>query len=69
MINKHGLYNAEIHFSPSCGQKIVKGDTIEADNLKVKLYCVEKDRFVIVSIAPMESFLTDDDLTLDFKIV
>jgi hypothetical protein len=68
MENKHGLYGAEIHFTPLCDREVEKHDIIDNDILKKRLYCREKGVFVIITDDPMNNYLTDEDLKLKFEI-
>jgi len=67
MKNKHGLYGAEIHFTPLCDEELKKYDMIRNDSLERDLYCIEKGVFVIVTDDVMNDYLTDEDLKLKFK--
>lgn len=67
MENKHGLYGAEIHFTPFCNEEVEKYNIIGNDSLERRLYCIEKGVFVIVTDDPMNDYLTDEDLKLKFK--
>lgn len=68
MENKHGLNGAEIHFTPLCDKKVKKYDIIGNDILQRRLYCKEKGIFIIVT-DDTNSYLTDEDLKLKFKII
>jgi hypothetical protein len=67
MENKHGIYGAEIYFTPLCDEEVKKHDIIRSDSLERHLYCIEKEVFVIVTDDPMNDYLTDKDLKLKFK--
>lgn len=69
MENKHGLDGKEIYFTPLSDQEIEKYCIIGNDNLEVRLYCKEKGVFIIVTDDPINSYLTDKDLQLKFKII
>lgn len=67
-MKKHGLNGSRINFKPLSKDVISKNDVIINDNLKLSLYCIGEDEFVIITNDPMNTFLTDKDLKREWYV-